>query len=408
MSAQDQTTPGSAGADSVSQRQPTLADIFNAITDIRDRVATVEKDLAAQRQDLATHRAALANLVAGSTPQYLDNALRTPPNQTAGGMASQGATRVPDHEPTVGFNLAAPPVLQPGHAGGPFGLTPVVPDQERRYASGRISMGVSGFPLPPQASPAPHRGQALPQTQKKTVPTPYRSAPRDSDPTLKGVKEDLFTIHQDYFRSVNAGWSDEQVDREATRKTAEDYLAMRRRAIEDTLAGTAGPAKTAAADNGRPYRRVNWDMVKIITKLGMENWSDWRSSMYSLLGTVPGAIGILEGTIWGPRYLDPSDYSSHPDYDEALDLELGQVIQSCTEPSAKSLLLKTTSEQELRGSFFYRDLRVWLVPNQGYAALKLIAKMGRHRQRDDESVKQFGERLRRFYLELQSAGETLD
>ncbi|CAD7062206.1 unnamed protein product, partial [Tilletia caries] len=111
MSAQDQTTPGSAGADSVSQRQPTLADIFNAITDIRDRVATVEKDLAAQRQDLATHRAALANLVAGSTPQYLDNALRTPPNQTAGGMASQGATRVPDHEPTVGFNLAAPPVL---------------------------------------------------------------------------------------------------------------------------------------------------------------------------------------------------------------------------------------------------------------------------------------------------------
>ncbi|KAE8179859.1 hypothetical protein CF336_g9492, partial [Tilletia laevis] len=230
MSAQDQTTPGSAGADSVSQRQPTLADIFNAITDIRDRVATVEKDLAAQRQDLATHRAALANLVAGSTPQYLDNALRTPPNQTAGGMASQGATRVPDHEPTVGFNLAAPPVLQPGHAGGPFGLTPVVPDQERRYASGRISMGVSGFPLPPQASPAPHRGQALPQTQKKTVPTPYRSAPRDSDPTLKGVKEDLFTIHQDYFRSVNASWSDEQVDREATRKTAEDYLAMRRRA----------------------------------------------------------------------------------------------------------------------------------------------------------------------------------
>ncbi|CAD6978314.1 unnamed protein product [Tilletia controversa] len=183
---------------------------------------------------------------------------------------------------------------------------------------------------------------------------------------------------------------------------------MRRRAIEDTLAGTAGPAKTAAADNGRPYRRVNWDMVKIITKLGMENWSDWRSSMYSLLGTVPGAIGILEGTIWGPRYLDPSDYSSHPDYDEALNLELGQVIQSCTEPSAKSLLLKTTSEQELRGSFFYRDLRVWLVPNQGYAALKLIAKMGRHRQRDDESVKQFGERLRRFYLELQSAGETLD
>ncbi|KAE8190200.1 hypothetical protein CF336_g5413 [Tilletia laevis] len=411
MSTQDQTTsprPGATGADNASQRQPSLADIFNAVTDIRERVSAVEQDLAAQRHDLATQRAAIANLVTSSALTYEESALMTPPGQTAGGIAGQGAPRVPEHQPTMGPNPAAPPVLQPGHAGGPFGLTPVVLDQERRYASGRISMGVSGFPLPPQAIPAPHRGQTLPQTQKRGVPTPYRSAPRDSDPTLKGVKEDLFVIHQDYYRSVNASWTDEQVDREATRKTAEDYLAMRRRAIEDTLAGTAAPAKSVATDSGRPYRRVNWDMVKIITKLSMENWSDWRSSIYSLLGTVPGAIGILEGTIWGPRYLDPSDYSSHPDYDEALDLELGQVIQSCTEPGVKSLLLKTTSEQELRGSFFYRDLRVWLVPNQGYAALKLIAQMGRHRQREDESVKEFGERLRRFYLELQSAGENLD
>ncbi|CAD6984063.1 unnamed protein product, partial [Tilletia controversa] len=215
---------------------------------------------------------------------------------------------------------------------------------------------------------------------------------------------------EDYVRSTKPEWTEEQVHREATQKTAEDYLAMRKRAIEETLAGTVAPAKTAShhQDSGRTYRRVNWDMVKIITKLGMDNWSDWRSSLYSLLGTVPGAIGILEGTIFGPLYLGPNDFTSHPDYDEALDLELGQVIQSCTEPSAKSLLLKTTSEQELRGSFFYRDLRNWLVPNQGYAALKLIAKMGRHRQREEESVREFGERLRRFYLELQSAGENLD
>ncbi|CAD6985466.1 unnamed protein product [Tilletia controversa] len=203
---------------------------------------------------------------------------------------------------------------------------------------------------------------------------------------------------------------DDQVNREASKKTAEDYLAMRRRAIEETLAGASTPLKPQQGhqDTGRTYRRVNWDMVKMITKLGDENWSDWRSSLYSLLGTVPGAIGILEGTIHGPRYLGPSDYSFHPDYDEPLDLELGQVIQSCTEPHIRSLLLKTTSEQELRGSFFYKDLRTWMVPNQGYAALKLIAKMGRHRQREDESARQFGERLRRFYLELQSANETLD
>ncbi|CAD6981738.1 unnamed protein product [Tilletia controversa] len=168
------------------------------------------------------------------------------------------------------------------------------------------------------------------------------------------------------------------------------------------------PPDPHAHDAGRPYRRVNWDMVKIITKLGWNNWSDWRSRIYNLLGTVPGAIGVLEGTIYGPRYLDPDDLSAHPNYDEALDLELGQVIQSCTEPEVNSLLLKPISDGELRGSFFYRELRVWLVPNQGYAALKLIARMGQHRQREGESIRQFGERLRRFYLEPQSAGETLD
>ncbi|KAE8181706.1 hypothetical protein CF328_g8757 [Tilletia controversa] len=377
MSAQDHTTsslpPGSASADSASQRQPTLADIFNAVTDIKNRVTAVE-------QDLATQRAALASLTSEAVLPYRSSALRTPPSLTGGGTAAAGAHRATDLPPALGLSPSAAPILQPGQTGGPYGLTPVVPEQERRY------------------------------TRTRWAPTPYRSAPRDSDPTLKGLKEDLYAIHQDYCRSTNPGWTDDQVDREATKKTAEDYLAMRRRAIEETLASTASPSKPQQGhqDSSRPFRRVNWDMVKMITKLNYDNWSDWRSSIYSLLGTVPGAIGIIEGTIWGPRYLDPLDYSSHPDYDEALDLELGQVIQSCTEPSIKSLLLKTTSEQELRGSFFYKDLRVWLVPNQGYAALKLIAKMGRHRQREEESVKEFGERLRRFYLELQSANETLD
>ncbi|CAD6967694.1 unnamed protein product [Tilletia controversa] len=222
----------------------------------------------------------------------------------------------------------------------------------------------------------------------------------------RGVKEDLLTVHNDYLRDLHPDWTDARIEAEVRIKTAEDYLAMRKRAIEETLTGTVTPTKTPH-DTGRPYRRVNWDMVKIITKLGWHNWSDWRSRIYSLLGTVPGAIGVLEGTIYGPRYLDPDDLSAHPNYDEALDLELGQVIQSCTEPEVNSLLLKPISDGELRGSFFYRELRVWLVPNQGYAALKLIAKMGQHRQGEGESVRQFGERLRRFYLELQSAGETL-
>ncbi|CAD6937028.1 unnamed protein product, partial [Tilletia controversa] len=390
--------PASAGDDTSAQREPTLADIYKAVMDIGHRVTVVEQDLAAQKN--------LSSIRPGEGSVF-----GTPPTQTAAGTASQEVRFGSDLQTALGLTPTGPTnFLQAGRSGGPYGLTPTVTENEKRHARARPSMGVSGFPLPPQASPTAYRGQLSLQSYARPAPTPYRSAPRDSDPTMKGIKEDLFVIHQDYVRSTKPEWTEEQVHREATQKTAEDYLAMRKRAIEETLAGTVAPAKTAShhQDSGRTYRRVNWDMVKIITKLGMDNWSDWRSSLYSLLGTVPGAIGILEGTIFGPLYLGPNDFTSHPDYDEALDLELGQVIQSCTEPSAKSLLLKTTSEQELRGSFFYRDLRNWLVPNQGYAALKLIAKMGRHRQREEESVREFGERLRRFYLELQSAGENLD
>ncbi|KAE8196728.1 hypothetical protein CF328_g4056 [Tilletia controversa] len=360
----------SASDDNASQREPTLKDIFDMMQGIQ--------------QEQAAQRAVLARL--NSTPgvSFQDAALRTPPGQIGGGMRTQDARLLGEPQSAPGSDTAIPPSLQPGHVGGPYGWTPVAPERERQSARARPSLGVSGFPLPPQASPAFSRGQVPSNTQTRAVTTPYRSTPRDSDPTLQGVKEDLFTVHTDCLRDLHPDWTDARIESEARIKTAEDYLAMRKRAIEETLTGT------------------------IITKLGWNNWSDWRSRIYNLLGTVPGAIGVLEGTIYGPRYLDPDDLSAHPNYDEALDLELGQVIQSCTEPEVNSLLLKPISDGELRGSFFYRELRVWLVPNQGYAALKLIARMGQHRQREGESIRQFGERLRRFYLEPQSAGETLD
>ncbi|KAE8182652.1 hypothetical protein A4X06_0g182 [Tilletia controversa] len=384
--------PTSAGDDNASQREPTLKDIFDMMQGIQ--------------QEQAAQRVVLARLSSAPGVSFQDDAFRTPPDRIGRGMRTQDARLLGEPQSAPGSDTAIPPSLQPGHAGGPYGWTPVAPERESRFARARPSLGVSGFPLPPQASPALPRGQGPPHTETRPAFTPYRSTPRDSDPALQGVKEDLLTVHNDYLRDLHPDWTDARIEAEARIKTAEDYLAMRKRAIEETLTGTVTPTKTPH-DTGRPYRRVNWDMVKIITKLGWHNWSDWRSRIYSLLGTVPGAIGVLEGTIYGPRYLDPDDLSAHPNYDEALDLELGQVIQSCTEPEVNSLLLKPISDGELRGSFFYRELRVWLVPNQGYAALKLIAKMGQHRQGEGESVRQFGERLRRFYLELQSAGETL-
>ncbi|CAD6935922.1 unnamed protein product, partial [Tilletia controversa] len=265
MSAQDHSNPprsSSAGAENISQREPTLADIFNAVTDIRDRVTNVEQDLAAFKQDLDAQKVTLTGFTTGAILPYQGSAFRTPPGFAAAGAAAQDVPRAPGLEHALGLSPPAAPTLQPGQTGGPYGLTPVVPEQERRFTRGRASMGVSGFPLPPQASPAPHRAQAPPQTQTRWATTPYRSAPRDSDPTLKGVKEDLYAIHQDYYRSINPSWTDDQVDREASKKTAEDYLAMRRRAIEETLAGTATPPKPQQGhqDTGCTYRRVNWDM----------------------------------------------------------------------------------------------------------------------------------------------------
>ncbi|CAD6956747.1 unnamed protein product, partial [Tilletia controversa] len=230
--------------------------------DIGHRVTVVEQDLAAQKN--------LSSIRPGEGSVF-----GTPPTQTAAGTASQEVRFGSDLQTALGLTPTGPTnFLQAGRSGGPYGLTPTVTENEKRHARARPSMGVSGFPLPPQASPTAYRGQLSLQSYARPAPTPYRSAPRDSDPTMKGIKEDLFVIHQDYVRSTKPEWTEEQVHREATQKTAEDYLAMRKRAIEETLAGTVAPAKTAShhQDSGRTYRRVNWDMVKIITKLGMDNW----------------------------------------------------------------------------------------------------------------------------------------
>ncbi|CAD6909081.1 unnamed protein product [Tilletia controversa] len=278
--------PTSAGDDNASQREPTLKDIFDMMQGIQ--------------QEQAAQRVVLARLSSAPGVSFQDDALRTPPGQIGGGMRTQDARLLGEPQSTPGSDTAVPPPLQPGHVGGPYGWTPVAPERDSRSARARPSLGVSGFPLSPQASPALPRGQGPPHTQTRPGFTPYRSTPRDSDPTLQGVKEDLLTVHNDYLRDLHPDWTDARIESEARIKTAEDYLAMRKRAIEETLTGTVSPTK-APNDTGRPYRRVNWDMVKIITKLGWNNWSDWRSRIYSLLGTVPGAIGVLEGTIYGPR-----------------------------------------------------------------------------------------------------------
>ncbi|CAD6942362.1 unnamed protein product [Tilletia controversa] len=278
--------PTSAGDDNASQREPTLKDIFDMMQGIQ--------------QEQAAQRVVLARLSSAPGVSFQDDAFRTPPDRIGRGMRTQDARLLGEPQSAPGSDTAIPPSLQPGHAGGPYGWTPVAPERESRFARARPSLGVSGFPLPPQASPALPRGQGPPHTETRPAFTPYRSTPRDSDPALQGVKEDLLTVHNDYLRDLHPDWTDARIEAEARIKTAEDYLAMRKRAIEETLTGTVTPTKTPH-DTGRPYRRVNWDMVKIITKLGWHNWSDWRSRIYSLLGTVPGAIGVLEGTIYGPR-----------------------------------------------------------------------------------------------------------
>ncbi|KAE8190190.1 hypothetical protein CF335_g6419, partial [Tilletia laevis] len=68
MSAQDHSNPprsSSAGAENISQREPTLADIFNAVTDIRDWVTNVQQDLAAFKQDLDAQKVTLTGFTTG-------------------------------------------------------------------------------------------------------------------------------------------------------------------------------------------------------------------------------------------------------------------------------------------------------------------------------------------------------
>ncbi|KAE8187251.1 hypothetical protein CF328_g6976 [Tilletia controversa] len=373
---------GSQGASA----QPSLSDLMSKLDSIRD-------DLATQKQELAAQKIALSGVTSSFAAR--EGYLQTP---IMGGLGQDNPRQL-ETESALGLT-AGRPALQLGQQGGPYGLSPVFPARDDRRGHGRPSMGVSGFPLPPQASPAVNlnRGPNPTAQQARQGPAIRKTVPRDSDEAMVQTRADLMTTNQFYFRMLHPEWTDDQVNREANKRTAEDYLSLRKKAIEEAL--NDGPAQTSSSqiydvgrqDNGRQdsnrlYFRFNWGMIRYIKKLNSFNWSEWRSSIYSLLGTVPGAIGILEGIIFGPRYLNPNDPSAHPEYDEALDLELGQVIQSCIDEDTQSLLLKPISDGELRGSFFYRELRVWLVPNQGYAALKLIAKMGRHRQRDDESAR---------------------
>ncbi|KAE8240930.1 hypothetical protein A4X03_0g8257 [Tilletia caries] len=390
---------------------PTLIDLMAKLDSIKD-------DLATQKQELAAQKVALSGVT--STYAAREGFIHTPHAQVGAGLKDQDNPRRLEDASALGLT-AGQQALRLGQHGGPYGLSPVLTAREDRRGQGRPSMGVSGFPLPPQASPATYVQRGLnPTAQQPRQGTPVRKVvPRDTDAVMVQTRADLMATNQFYFKMLHPEWTDEQVNREANKRTAEDYLALRKKHIEEALNDNPVQVNiplnkdTSRYDSGRqdPSRlvfRFNWNMIRYIKKLNHFNWSDWRSRVYSLLGTVPGAIGILEGIIFGPRYLDPNDLSAHPDYDEAMDLELGQVIQSCIDDDVQSLLLKPISDGELRGSFFYRELRTWMVPNQGYAALKLIGKMGRHRQRDDETVRNFGERLRRFYIELQSAGESLD
>ncbi|CAD6969952.1 unnamed protein product [Tilletia controversa] len=91
MSAQDHSNPprsSSAGAENISQREPTLADIFNAVTDIRDWVTNVQQDLAAFKQDLDAQKVTLTGFTTGAILPYQGSAFRTPP-----GFAAAARTR---------------------------------------------------------------------------------------------------------------------------------------------------------------------------------------------------------------------------------------------------------------------------------------------------------------------------
>ncbi|KAE8214414.1 hypothetical protein CF319_g9093 [Tilletia indica] len=385
--------------------QPTMADLYQAIMSIRHQVGAMDQKMETVEFEVASQKLRLDSLTSGVGKTTYDTSFKTPSSQ----VMVEGNTQAPLRHLGQGFVSPAQYGLQAGSQGGPFGRSPEFQQIAPRPNRGRVSFGVSGFPLPPQAaSPIRRQGGGTAANEFRSTSTPYKSVPRDSDPVMVSVKSDLLEVHRDYTRSIHPDWSEDQVEKEANHKAADDYLALRKRTIEDALTGNTPKASGHHNHDGRPVRRVNWDMVKIMTKLNWTNWSDWRSAMYSLLGTVPGAIGILEGMIYGPKYLDPDDMSSHPDYDEALDLELGQVIHSSIDLDVKSLLLKPNSEQELRGSIFYRELRDWLVPTAGYAGFKLLGKLGKQRQREDESIRAYGERHRKLYLDLQAAGDPLE
>ncbi|CAD7062297.1 hypothetical protein CF336_g8983 [Tilletia laevis] len=127
--------------------------------------------------------------------------------------------------------------------------------------------------------------------------------------------------------------------------------------------------------------------------------------MYSLLASVPGGIGILEGTVYGPRYLSPDDLSSHPFYDHALDIELGQAILALIEGEVMGHIMKSQSDGEVRGSIYYRELRNALQPSVGYGAMILDDKIAKATQKDGETVRKFGERLRGMFFDIQGAGD---
>ncbi|CAD6913602.1 unnamed protein product [Tilletia controversa] len=260
---------GSQGASA----QPSLSDLMSKLDSIRD-------DLATQKQELAAQKIALSGVTSSFAAR--EGYLQTP---IMGGLGQDNPRQL-ETESALGLT-AGRPALQLGQQGGPYGLSPVFPAQDDRRGHGRPSMGVSGFPLPPQASPAVNlnRGPNPTAQQARQGPAVRKTVPRDSDEAMVQTRADLMTTNQFYFRMLHPEWTDDQVNREANKRTAEDYLSLRKKAIEEAL--NDGPAQTSSSQIYDVGRQDN----------GLQHTCGKDDARASMATAVP-SLGAMEDQIW--------------------------------------------------------------------------------------------------------------
>ncbi|CAD6888253.1 unnamed protein product [Tilletia laevis] len=141
---------------------------------------------------------------------------------------------------------------------------------------GRQSFGVSGFPLPPEATPiGPRLSTAeTPQLGPSGRPNEPTFSLTDNDPILLAARAQLVEAYRFFYREQHPDWDSDRLEKELKATVSTEYLALRRKKIEEAVqAGKVSKTGNGGSNESshKKKEQLNWSLVRNLTKLNPDN-----------------------------------------------------------------------------------------------------------------------------------------